>query len=83
MDHQAIKYEYVILNKISSGQRSVASRYGHDNEPSGSTKRMELIDQQSDYQFLKVIAPMELVRRSASKRFTRIRDSRGEADLKI
>jgi hypothetical protein len=38
----------------------VAWRYGHDNEPSGSTKGMVLIHQKSDYKFLKVIAPMEL-----------------------
>lgn len=83
MEHQAIVYDYVIW--IKSPQDSVQWRGVMDMKMNIwlRQKAMELIDQQRDYQFLKVIAPMELIRRSASKRFTRIRDNSWETDLKI
>jgi hypothetical protein len=37
----------------------------HGNEASGSTIGKEFIDQANDYQFLKVLAPMELDGQSA------------------
>lgn len=75
-------YDYVI--SIKSPQDSVQWRDVMDMKMNlwVRQKAMELIDQQSNYQFLKVIAPMELLRRSASKRFTRIRDNTWETDLK-
>lgn len=76
-------YDYVIW--IKSPQDSVQWRDVMDMKMNlwVRQKAMELIDQQSEHKFLKVIAPMELLRRSASKRFTRIRDNRWETDLKI